>query len=205
MSTSVKTDPAEISEAEFEAASRAGEARQARGQAVAVRYFSTGRRLSIELSTGAVLILPVDKLQGLADASDDDLRDVMIGPRGLSLHFETLDVDLGVAELLDGVFGTRKWMAQVLGRTGGQAKTERKAEAARENGKRGGRPRRDKNEVIVERAVDEVVRALGATVVKQGRSSALEVEVVRGRDHTLREGEIKPHRYRAVRIKQADT
>lgn len=111
------TELADISNAEFDAATRAGEARLARGQAVAVRYFSTGRRLSIELATGAVLILPVDKLQGLSGAADANIRDVLIGPSGLSLRFPRLDVDLGVGELLDGVFGTQKWMSQVRERS----------------------------------------------------------------------------------------
>ncbi|MCJ2059836.1 DUF2442 domain-containing protein [Methylobacterium sp. J-048] len=132
----------EISEAEFEAANRAGAARRARGIASSVRYFSTGRRLSIRLSTGITLIVPVDQVQDLAGAADEDLRDVLIGPAGLGLHFPRLDADIGVAGLLDGVFGTAAWMAQQLGRAGGSVKSERKAVAARENGKRGGRPPR---------------------------------------------------------------
>ena len=46
----------------------------------------------------------------------------------------------------------RRWMppldlsAAALGRKGGAVKSERKASAARENGKKGGRPRKDKAE-----------------------------------------------------------
>ncbi len=40
--------------------------------------------------------------------------------------------------------GSMNLHAQALGRLGGQAKTEKKAAAVRENGKKGGRPRKVK-------------------------------------------------------------
>ena len=41
--------------------------------------------------------------------------------------------------------------AKVLGRKGGSVKSEKKAAAARENGKKGGRPRKNKEEAINEK------------------------------------------------------
>jgi hypothetical protein len=46
-----------------------------------------------------------------------------------------------VHALIDGVFGSKAWMRDI-GRVGGSAKSEAKATAARENGKKGGRPRK---------------------------------------------------------------
>ena len=46
--------------------------------------------------------------------------------------------------LLEGVFGSKSWTAAQMGRSGGSARTEAKANAARDNGKRGGRPRKVK-------------------------------------------------------------
>ena len=51
------------------------------------------------------------------------------------------DADFTVAGLVAGVFGTRAWMAE-LGRKGGSVTSEAKAAAVRENGKKGGRPRK---------------------------------------------------------------
>jgi hypothetical protein len=61
--------------------------------------------------------------------------------RGTGISFPELDVDLYVPALIEGVYGNRRWMAQ-LGKKGGKAKTEAKRIAARANGARGGRPAR---------------------------------------------------------------
>ena len=61
--------------------------------------------------------------------------------RGTGISFPELDVDLYVPALIEGVYGNRRWMAQ-LGKKGGKAKTEAKQLAARANGVKGGRPAR---------------------------------------------------------------
>jgi hypothetical protein len=60
----------------------------------------------------------------------------------LGLHFPELDADLYVPALLDGLFGSRRWIAAQNGRAGGKVQSEAKAQAARSNGARGGRPRK---------------------------------------------------------------
>lgn len=57
---------------------------------------------------------------------------------GYGLHWESLDVDFTVPGLLAGMFGTQSWMA----RQGGQARSDAKAAAARANGRKGGRPKK---------------------------------------------------------------
>jgi len=42
----------------------------------------------------------------------------------------------------NGVLGSPRWMAGLMGRKGGRARTAAKAAAARANGQRGGRPRK---------------------------------------------------------------
>jgi hypothetical protein len=80
-------------------------------------------------------------LQGLNDATFKQLTEVEITPSGYGLHWESLDVDLGVPELVVGLFGTKAWMTE-LGRQDGKSKSAAKSEALRANGKRGGRPRK---------------------------------------------------------------
>ncbi len=71
-----------------------------------------------------------------------DLAEIEISPSGFGIHFPRLDADLYLPALLQGVFGSKAWMAAQLGATGGKARTEAKRAAARVNGKRGGRPRK---------------------------------------------------------------
>jgi hypothetical protein len=49
-------------------------------------------------------------------------------------------VDHFVPGLLNHIFGTSRWMAE-LGRRGGSSTSATKAAAARANGKKGGRPK----------------------------------------------------------------
>ena len=56
------------------------------------------------------------------------------------LHWPRLDADLTVAGLLAGIFGSRMWMREI-GSAGGSVVSAKKAEAARANGAKGGRPR----------------------------------------------------------------
>jgi hypothetical protein len=85
---------------------------------------------------------PVKLAEGLAEAAPESLSEIEITPAGLGLHWPRLDVDLYVPALLQGVFGSKRWMAQQLGAEGGRARTDAKAAAARTNGRKGGRPRK---------------------------------------------------------------
>ncbi|WP_017326646.1 DUF2442 domain-containing protein [Synechococcus sp. PCC 7336] len=98
------------------------------------RYSSESDRVTIELTNGIVVGFPRHLLQGLGDATAAQLAEVEISPSGYGLHWDALDVDLGVPELMAGIFGTKRWMSE-LGRKGGQVISEAKATAARENGK----------------------------------------------------------------------
>jgi Protein of unknown function (DUF2442) len=132
-----------ISDAEFEEATRRAERLAAAVPAVvAARYERRKRELQITFASRMVLLVPVEIVQGLADAAPADLAEIVIEAGGLSLHWPQLDADLWVPALLSGITGTRRWMAAVLGAQGGAARTKAKAEAARRNGTRGGRPRK---------------------------------------------------------------
>ncbi len=110
-------------------------------RASAAWYSLESERVFMELKNGIVLGFPYQVLQGLESATSEELLEVEVTPSGYGLHWESLDVDLAVPELVAGIFGTKSWMA-VLGQKGGQAKSSAKAKASRENGKRGGRPRK---------------------------------------------------------------
>lgn len=132
----------ELTDEQFEAAKRRGEERLRGPRAVAARYDAGRGRVVITLSTGIEIGLAPRDVEGLAGASAEDLRVVEVEEMGLGIHFPHLDADLYVPALLEGVLGSRRWMAARLGAAGGQARSPAKAAAARENGRRGGRPRK---------------------------------------------------------------
>jgi hypothetical protein len=135
-----------FTDAELEAALERGrQADRAEPRALSARYDAAGRRMVVELTNGCALAFPTDDVQGLRDADAAGLADVHVVAGGRALRWEGLDVDLGVAGLVQGIFGTAAWMRVLrseMGRAGGRTSTPAKASAARENGRKGGRPRK---------------------------------------------------------------
>lgn len=114
-------------------------------KAVSARYDQEAGKFVIDLANGTTFIFPSSLAQGLAGADPKLLAEVEIAPGGTALHWEKLDADFSVDGLLAGCFGGKTWMKRLrseLARQGGQAKSEAKARASRENGKKGGRPRK---------------------------------------------------------------
>jgi hypothetical protein len=111
-------------------------------RAVAARYDRRRARVILSLDNGLELAFPPGLAEGLDTGSAAELSSIEITPSGLGLHWPKLDADLYLPALLKGVFGSPRWMAGLMGRKGGLARTEAKGAAARENGRRGGRPRK---------------------------------------------------------------
>lgn len=131
-----------ITERELEQAEARMAETCAAGHAVSARYDRRRSRVVVALNTGVELTFPTRLAEGLADASPDSLAEIEISPAGLGLHWPRLDADLYVPGLLQGVFGSKRWMARQLGAEGGRARTAAKVAASRENGRKGGRPRK---------------------------------------------------------------
>lgn len=130
-----------LTDAALAAARRQGAiADQAEPRAATARYDAQTGRIVVDLTNGCVFAFPARALQGLAEASDPDLAAVEVIGAGLALHWEALDADFTVPGLLMGLFGARAWLAQDQARRAGSAKSPAKAAAARENGRKGGRP-----------------------------------------------------------------
>ncbi len=132
----------EMTTAQFEAAQARGEARMRGPRAESAHYDAGRNRIIVRLTTGVELGFAPRDVEGLQHASTDDLKAVEVEAFGLGIHFPTIDADLYVPALLEGVLGSKRWMAAQLGAAGGRTRTVAKAAASRENGKRGGRPRK---------------------------------------------------------------
>jgi hypothetical protein len=96
----------------------------------------------VSLNSGLELAFPPHIAQGLEKAGPADLSEIELSPSGFGIHFPKLDAHLYLPALLQGVFGSKAWMAAQLGAAGGRARSFAKTAAARANGKRGGRPRK---------------------------------------------------------------
>ena len=112
----------EMTEEQFDLAKQRGDKRRQEPHAVAARYDAGRGRVVITLSTGIELGLAPRNVEGLAGASVEDLRVVEVDGLGLGIHFPKLDADLYVPALLEGVLGSRRWMAAQLGAAGGKVR-----------------------------------------------------------------------------------
>ncbi len=132
-----------INDKDIERANRRGEARRAKyPAALAARYDDATNKVVVSLANGVDISFPPSAAQGLEEATPPQLRDVEVTGAGTGIHFPKLDADLYVPGLIEGLMGTRKWMAAQLGAAGGAVRTPEKSAASRENGKLGGRPRK---------------------------------------------------------------
>ncbi|MEQ1617173.1 MAG: DUF2442 domain-containing protein [Terricaulis sp.] len=132
-----------ITDKDIERANRRGQARKAKyPPAVAARYDKAAAKVVISLANGVDISFPPSAAQGLEGATPSKLREVEVTGAGAGIYFPKLDADLYVPGLIEGVMGTRKWMASRLGAAGGKVKSPDKAAASRRNGKLGGRPRK---------------------------------------------------------------
>jgi hypothetical protein len=109
-------------------------------RAAEARYMPGSRHLRVRLTNGASLSLPISIIPELRNATPAHLAGIEILPGGDGLHWQALDFTISVPGLVASLFGRSVWMSE-LGRLGGARSTLAKAEAARRNGLRGGRPR----------------------------------------------------------------
>ncbi len=134
-----------VTEQEFAQAEKRAQAHRKAGYAVAARYDRRTSRVVVKLNTDVQISFPPRLTEGLADASPDDLAAIEVSASGLGLHWPKLDADLYIPGLLVGQLGSKRWMAAQLGAAGGSVRSPAKAGSSRENGRKGGRPRKVAN------------------------------------------------------------
>ncbi len=128
--------------ADIRAAEARGESRaRIEPRADRVRYDVKARLVMLDLRGGAILGLPVSAIRELAGATPNQLKAIRASFGGESITLDELDVDISIPGLLRDLVGMTS-AATLLGRKGGSATSEAKSAAVRENGKRGGRPRK---------------------------------------------------------------
>ena len=106
-----------------------------------VRYVPRRDAIELVFTGGATMTIPRQAIGELADASPSALNGVILSPAGDAVSWRALDVDIYIPGLLERVFDTRMFAAS-SGRRGGRRTSKAKAVAARANGAKGGRPRK---------------------------------------------------------------
>ena len=109
-------------------------------RAKSARYDRRTGRIIVDLTNGCTFAFPAKDAQGLEGADATALAGIEILGLGAGLHWKKLDVDLSVPGLLAGLLGTKAWLNRQRAAKAGSARSPGKAVAARENGKKGGRP-----------------------------------------------------------------
>lgn len=84
---------------------------------------------------------PRRAVPGLVRASTSALESIRVSPAGDALSWPSLEMDVYVPGLVERVFGTCLF-ARATGQRGGLRRSTAKADAARANGAKGGRPRK---------------------------------------------------------------
>ncbi len=129
-------------DAEFNAATERSERRRREEPfAIAARHDRRVGRIVVTLNNGLEVMFSPRHAQGLEHAKPTELATIEISPSGLGLHWPALDADLYVPALLEGVFGSRRWMAAHAGAMGAHTSGAAKTAGARGDGRKGGRSR----------------------------------------------------------------
>ena len=114
--------------------------RRAGLRARTARYSEAKKQIMMELTTGALLGVPIHSVAALRGMTARQLAALAVTPSGSILHWERLDIDLSVAALVREALGEAA-IQSLFGAAGGRSTSPKKTEAARANGAKGGRPR----------------------------------------------------------------
>ena len=78
--------------------------------ASSVRYLASEDLLLLVLKSGRRFAIPIEEIQGLADADRQAVAAVELVASGSALHWEQLDVDFSAEGLSEGRTGNDRWM-----------------------------------------------------------------------------------------------
>lgn len=126
-------------EAEMIAARAQGLIREKTEPRAAQAHYDADRdTVFVQLKSGCWFGFAPSAVPELSGAAAEDLAAVEVEAFGEALHWEALDADVSVPGIIfDSLDAPAWWARWIASRT-----TAKKAAAARENGKKGGRPRK---------------------------------------------------------------
>lgn len=102
-----------LEEVTSKALERAGDLQKHQNDLMTACVDASTQSLILQLASGVSVHIPLHLCEGLADAPVEALKRIDISPSRTGLHFVDVDADLYVPALLNGVFGTKAWMAKL--------------------------------------------------------------------------------------------
>lgn len=130
-----------LTEEMLDAAIKLGEVRQASSfQAVSVCFEKSS--LVIRFEDGSGVVLPVNQYPEFDGFDAGDYEGLTVGFAGTALCHEGKDLDVSIAGMISASQSLMKMAASVVASRNGRQSSAAKSEAARANGKKGGRPRK---------------------------------------------------------------
>ena len=100
----------DLTTGQFDAATQRGDRRMLAPRAIGAHYDAGRDRVIVRLITGVEIGFAPRDAEGLQNATLDDLKAVEVEAFGLGIHFPTIDADLYVPALLDGILGSARWL-----------------------------------------------------------------------------------------------
>ena len=116
--------------------------RSQRLQATAVQYLPARKCVLIGFADQSAVALPVKKYPELAALSSSELENLALGFGGSALCLEERDLHVSIAGLVSASKPLMALAASMIAARNGSRSSAAKAMAARENGLKGGRPRK---------------------------------------------------------------
>src|SRR6185312_7906251 len=110
-----------------------------------VRYVPERDAVEIVTNRNAGVLIPRQWIGALQDVSPEDLRKLDVWPDGSAIEIEDRDIHISVHGLLTAALPAiipGRVVAAVFAKHGGQATSTAKRASSRENGRKGGRPRK---------------------------------------------------------------
>ena len=115
---------------EFDAANeRAQQRLRDEPHIVEARYDLDLGRVVLELSSGGWFAFRPEDAQGLEGATTEQLQEIEITPSTFGIDFPQLDAQFDVTALMQGHFGSRKWMADRYNATSASLRNQAKTAA----------------------------------------------------------------------------
>ncbi|MCI1013347.1 MULTISPECIES: DUF2442 domain-containing protein [unclassified Herbaspirillum] len=111
-------------------------------QATEVEYLPAFAAIAIGFADKTAVLLPIDNYPELAELSAAELGRIELGYAGSALCLEERDLHVSIAGLVAASPALMKLASTVVATRNGSRSSEAKVLAVRENGKKGGRPRK---------------------------------------------------------------